>query len=392
MKYFIAKGAINPSNSDLAFKLSKEAKEKKAKGEKVIDSTLGMLLDDKGNILLSPKVKETLTSFKTVDSRGYAQVVGSDEYRNNILKWTFGDSYGEMIDKYFTSSIYTMGGTGALFVSFRNYVDYYQKVIIPSLGWNNYENIASSVNREAKTYNLFKDDKFDIDDMLSVASKSIKDCGRATVVINDPCHNPTGYTLSVDEWDKIIEGLNKLNKKGTVTLVLDIAYIDFAKDGRRFFEAILNRKAEFLTLVCFSGSKAFSLYGYRVGGLIAIHFNKAVIDEFFDSAKAVCRATWSNPNHLSMDIINVLLSDEESIKDIKKTNEAGIKLIEERLSKVRKDLGDIGKELPYKDGFFLSYEVDKATKVAEELKKKNIYVLPIKDKYIRVALCSYIKL
>ncbi len=27
---------------------------------------------------------------------------------------------------------------------------------------------------------------------------------RLVIVINDPCHNPTGYSLSEDEWKKVI--------------------------------------------------------------------------------------------------------------------------------------------------------------------------------------------
>lgn len=380
------------SDSDLAFRLSSEAKEKRNSGTKVINSTLGMLLDNEGTILESPKLKELLKSNDINAYRGYAPITGDKMYQDSIIKWTLADNYHDILMQYSVSSIYTMGGTGALFVAFRNYVDYYQKIIIPSLGWNNYENIAKSVNREVLTYNLFKDDKFDIDSLIKVASKSISDTGRALVVINDPAHNPSGYSLSVDEWDKIIFELNKLNKKGSVTLVLDIAYIDFAKDGRVFFDCILNRKAEFLTLATFSGSKAFSLYGYRIGGLIAIHFNKAVTDEFFDSAKATCRASWSNPNHIAMNVTKCIMNDESIVKDIKKTNDEGKALIKERLELVRKELGNIGKELPYSDGFFLTYKVDKASKVVEELKKRDIYVLPIKDKYIRVALCSFIKL
>ena len=381
-----------PSDSDLAFRLSSEAKEKRNCGTKVINSTLGMLLDNEGTILESPKLKELLKSNDINAYRGYAPITGDKMYQDSIIKWTLADNYHDILMQYSVSSIYTMGGTGALFVAFRNYVDYYQKIIIPSLGWNNYENIAKSVNREVLTYNLFKDDKFDIDSLIKVASKSISDTGRALVVINDPAHNPSGYSLSADEWDKIIFELNKLNKKGSVTLVLDIAYIDFAKDGRVFFDCILNRKAEFLTLATFSGSKAFSLYGYRIGGLIAIHFNKAVTDEFFDSAKATCRASWSNPSHIAMNVTKCIMNDESIVKDIKKTNDEGKALIKERLELVRKELGNIGEELPYSDGFFLTYKVDKASKVVEELKKRDIYVLPIKDKYIRVALCSFIKL
>lgn len=51
---------------------------------------------------------------------------------------------------------------------------------------------------------------------------------RLVIVINDPCHNPTGYSLSEDEWKKVISFLNECSKTHAVVLLNDIAYIDFS--------------------------------------------------------------------------------------------------------------------------------------------------------------------
>ena len=32
---------------------------------------------------------------------------------------------------------------------------------------------------------------------------------RIMIVLNDPCHNPTGYSMSNDEWIEVIDFLNK---------------------------------------------------------------------------------------------------------------------------------------------------------------------------------------
>lgn len=51
---------------------------------------------------------------------------------------------------------------------------------------------------------------------------------RLVIVINDPCHNPTGYSLSKDEWKEVISFLNECSKTHAVVLLNDIAYIDFS--------------------------------------------------------------------------------------------------------------------------------------------------------------------
>ncbi len=50
---------------------------------------------------------------------------------------------------------------------------------------------------------------------------------RAVVIINDPCHNPTGYTMTKQEWKQILDGFNQLSEKGKIVLLHDVAYIDF---------------------------------------------------------------------------------------------------------------------------------------------------------------------
>ena len=45
-------------------------------------------------------------------------------------------------------------------------------------------------------------------------------------MINTPAHNPTGYSLSLNDWGKLISIVNDAPCK--VALFLDIAYIDYA--------------------------------------------------------------------------------------------------------------------------------------------------------------------
>ena len=45
--------------------------------------------------------------------------------------------------------------------------------------------------------------------------------GRVLFVINDPCHNPTGYTMNDSEWDLVIDMMNELSE---IKNSIDIEY------------------------------------------------------------------------------------------------------------------------------------------------------------------------
>ena len=238
---------------------------------------------------------------------------------------------------------------------------------------------------------MFNSDKFDLESVLDKAKKSIKTYGTCTLVINDPCQNPTGYTLSDDEWNKMIESLNDLNAFGPVNLIVDVAYMDMAEEPRRFFKHISSSNAQFNTLVCFSASKLLGIYGARLGALICLNTEKENVDEFLKSSKTTARAVWSNCNHLLINAFNDLCSKKDMISLLFSELEINKQLLKNRYQRARKLFDELLKcePLPYKEGFFVTYPKESASEFSKELIKKDIFVLPLEDKYIRIGICSF---
>ena len=228
-----------------------------------------------------------------------------------------------------------------------------------------------------------------INDLKNKCLEEINISDRLTLVINDPCHNPTGYSLNEDEWLNIISFLNELSIEHAVTLILDVAYLDFYDKSRLFFELIDKNEMLFMTLVAFSASKTLGLYGLRVGDLIAINMSKEEIDEFDISMKNTVRAVYSNPNIYGINLFNAVMSNGSNYQLLLDELEYFKLELEKRKNWALKYFSFIkGRVLPYAGGFFLTYEVENANQYAEELTKQNIYVLPIDNKYLRIALCS----
>lgn len=394
MSMYLNKDAVLTGDSSLVFQLNKEAKEKQMAGNKVINATLGTLLDEKGRVSSFPMIDELQKRCMNSESKGYAQIDGGDLYNNNMVKWVFQERLDSCLEKYNVASVATAGGTGALFIAIHNYVEDNQKLLIPDIGWTNYEAIALNMQKRVDKYEIFDEDgKFNVDGILDKAIKEAERAKKVTLIINDPAHNPTGYTMSKKEWSALIKGLNALNSKFPVVLILDLAYMDFAKENRTFFEVIDSTKMKFVTLLACSLSKTLGLYGYRLGALIYVSTVNE-LQEFEVSSRLTIRATWSNPNHLGIRIFNEIMADEFLVKSLKKYLKDQIALLDKRKNHVLNKLGaSLGKEyFEYKDGFFITFKHEEAGEHAKLLRNvMNIYVLPIQNKYLRFAICSFVK-
>jgi aromatic-amino-acid transaminase len=102
-------------------------------------------------------------------------------------------------------------------------------------------------------------------------------------VLHACCHNPTGYDITPEDWDKVIAVV----KARELTPFLDMAYQGFgygiAEDGaviQKFVAAGLN------FFVSTSFSKSFSLYGERVGGLSVLCQDKEEAGACYPSSRS----------------------------------------------------------------------------------------------------------
>ena len=389
MAKYLNKTAIVKGDSTLVFQLNAEANERIKNNEKVINATVGSMLNKDGTLTAFSYFNECLNKVNLDETKRYAPLDGGQEFNSNIQKWILSDLENSIKNKYKVASVCTMGGTGAIALAFNNYAE--NHILLPDIGWSNYELIAENAHKSVGYYPLFnKEGDFNIAGLLSCIATEAKYANKVTVVINDPAHNPTGYSLSKDEWKILIDQINYLNKACPIVIILDVAYIDFAKENRNFFEAINEVKMEFLTLVCVSLSKTLGIYGLRTGALMYVG-EADEVEEFVNSSKLYIRATWSNPNHIAIDAFNLLMKNEDEIKNLNLFLKEQCELLHSRANYVLKNLSnELGEALSYRDGFFITYKKDNANDFALKLKEKNIFVLPLKNKFLRFAVCSFI--
>ena len=213
---------------------------------------------------------------------------------------------------------------------------------------------------------------------------------QALVIVNTPAHNPTGYTLSEEDWDKLISVVNKFPKKKVVILI-DIAYLDFAGDAkeyRQFFKKLENPPANMLPLIAFSASKGYTMYGMRLGALICMAPTEEAAKEFKDVMSVECRGSWSNGNRAAMTVLADIMKNENLFRSVNDERKVYMDLLKRRGKAFMEAAASAGLETcPYDSGFFITIPCTKAEEVSEELQKDNVYVVTL-GQGIRVSVSS----
>ncbi|MCF7926966.1 MAG: aminotransferase class I/II-fold pyridoxal phosphate-dependent enzyme [Candidatus Izimaplasma sp.] len=386
---FLSKESNGKKMIDKVFEAALRAKKSKKKhGNKVINATLGTLYDEEGILVSFDSVWEEFDKIDSVDKASYAaSIQGNPDYLEAVNSWLFGN------EKMNSEVIATPGGAGAVSATVKNILDPGQTLIKPSLGWGPYSTIANENNLKLTSYNLFKNNMFDLEDFEKTIKTVLDKEGKALAIINDPCHNPSGYTLSKEEWDKVIEIVNRLSENGPIILLHDIAYIDFSMDQNWNNTLLKLRDLEdnVMAVIAFSLSKTLSAYGMRVGAAVAVTNKNKELEKFKDAMIYTARSTWSTVNNGGMKLFSKINSDPEILNKYKREKLDYILLLKERADIFISEAREVGLDLfPYKEGYFATIDVknDKLRKALyEKLENEYIFTVDV-GTGLRVALCS----
>jgi aspartate/tyrosine/aromatic aminotransferase len=353
-----------------------------------------MLYDEEGNLFTFDSVNKTINNLTADEKFEYSSTPGHAKFHEAVKRWVFQDYYDEITETFHVEVMATPGGSGALSNAFSNYLNPQEKALLPSVMWGNYKQFLYESGSGYDCYNLFNDNgEFNIEHLTTMVYKHKEEQNRVLLVINDPCHNPTGYCMKDSEWDQVIDLLNEVASDGcNVVLMLDMAYIDYDLRGlensrktilkfKRFHDSIL-------TILGFSGSKTMALYGLRIGAMLGLSKNEKDARDFAVANKFSSRAKWSNSSMLGINIITKIILDEELKASFKKElEEARITLIN-RAKAFIEEADKVGlKYLPFDCGFFITIPCDNPDEVYKRLVEKKVHLIPMGN-IIRATLSS----
>ena len=358
--------------------------------ENVTNATIGAILDEEEKLVCLPTVEKVYRSLPTNELIAYAPISGLPGFLESVLDAAFGKSRPEG----HIAAVATAGGTGVIHHAVWNYTAKGDTILTSDWYWGPYNVICKDLERKLDTYQMLDaDNGYNLPSLKAKVNEILSKQDNLLLIINTPAHNPTGYSLSDNDMDGVIAILNEATRGAnkTVTLLLDIAYLDYAgekEEVRTIFRKISNLPDNILTIVAYSMSKGFTLYGQRTGAMIGVSANKEVIEEFSAINQYTSRATWSNINRPSMATLAKIYRDPVLLAAVEEERANYYKMIKARADIFTAEAKECGlKMLPYVAGFFISIPARNPDAICEKLHADKIFAVPLAAG-VRVAVCA----
>lgn len=378
---------------DPIFALNHEATARKARGEDVLNATLGALLDDDGRLAVLPTAARAVREVAAADWAAYAPIAGPPAFLEAVKKDVF-PGRPDLVAR--SAAVATPGGSGALRHAIASFLEPGRPLLTTSFYWGPYATIAEENERTLETFRTFTSAgpgaplTLDVGALDEALGRHLRRHGRALLILNDPCHNPTGYSMSESEWAAVAGVLSRRSAEGSVAVVVDGAYAEYGPGGglSRPLGALEPLADRVLVLVAWSASKTFTHYGLRVGALVALAPDDAERRAIQDALTFACRGTWSNCNRGGITAVTRLLTDPDLSAAVRRERSDLVGLLGRRVASFNREAAAAGLVFPrYEGGFFATVLVEDAQRAAEALQRSGVFVVPL-DGGLRLGLCA----
>jgi len=296
-----------------------------------IDLGVGVYKDETGNTPIMSAVRKAEKRInETARTKTYVGVVGNRGFSSAVVDLALGG----VVDAGRIRTVNGNGGTGALMVLAHvlGRARPGGRIYISDPSWPNHWPLVEAAGLVPHSYPYFdpRTRQVDFGAMMGVLDGLTPD---DIVLLHGCCHNPTGASLSPEQWDTIAASLARTD----AFPLIDLAYLGFG-DGieadaygtRRVVAAVPE------AMVAFSASKNFGLYRERAGVAIAIARNAADADIVSSQMQNVLRASISQTPDHGAEIVRIILGDAE----LRAEWEAELTAMRERMKRLREKLAE----------------------------------------------------
>lgn len=370
---------------DPIFALNAEARNRAAHGESIINATVGALLDDNGQLVILDTVMDLWRELTPMEIAPYAPIAGDPAYLTAMVQRYWPEL------SHFGTGCATPGGSGALALSIRNFLEPGQVVLTLAPYWGPYDTLAQENGARVESFPIPEPGHAIEADALRQKAKGIlRKQGRLLLWLNDPCHNPTGRSTSPAGRAGILNVLRELSVLGPITLLLDLAYLEYAADPGAVMGALQDYarfagEGQVLVGASLSVSKALTLYGARTGALVFPWTQDASLQAALAMA---CRGFFSNAPRAPQSLVVRLARDGKAQARLADEHRHW----SEKLQARAHALSDALRQeklpgVPWQGGFFVTLPAGDPVAVVGRLKDHGVFVVPIPGG-LRVGLCG----
>ena len=270
---------------------------------------VGVYYDDDGKLPLLECVQQAEKQMmEAPKARGYLPIDGIAAYDSAVKTLVFG-AESEPVKSGRVATVQALGGTGGLKLGadLLKRLGAGAKVLISDPSWENHRALFTQAGFEVESYPYYNAAQrgIDFDGMLGALDAAPEG---TIVVLHACCHNPTGYDITPQQWDRVIATV----KTRKLLPFLDLAYQGFgygiAEDGAVVGKFVESNQNFFVST---SFSKSFSLYGERVGALSVVCKDKDEAGRVLSQLKVVIRTNYSNPPIHGATVVAMVLNTPE---------------------------------------------------------------------------------
>jgi aspartate/methionine/tyrosine aminotransferase len=370
-----------------------EAKEKAHR----FNATIGMATE-KGRTMHLPSVMQGVSGLEPEEALTYAPSFGvpalREAWKKEIIEKNPSLDAGRISLPIVTNAI-----THGLSVSADMWVDPGDAIILPDKMWGNY-NMIFSVRKGAEIVNftLFTDDGgFNLSSFESCVRTQAESRDKIIVILNFP-NNPTGYTPTTEEGDRIADILTSVAEAGThVVVFTDDAYFGLFYEEDMMKESIFTRLVErhprLLAVKLDGATKENYVWGLRVGFITYGTRIETNHGPFFDALErktaGAVRGSISSASRLGQALV---LNSMQS-GSYRKEKEAKYDIMKDRAQEVKRVLEnttyrDAFEAYPFNSGYFMCLKLlrtDAEKLRAHLLDQYGIGLISLGERDLRVA-------
>jgi aspartate/tyrosine/aromatic aminotransferase len=368
-------------------KISKDAIEASKHYDDVINASIGMFYDEDKSIGGMPTVSKAIKHLTDDEILPYPAVDGGPNFKKNVISWVLGQYEQSIKEHMFVSACATPGGSGAIAATFSIFSKPGDSIFVSDIRWQ-YERFADRAKLNVFEHTLFDGDHFNLKSFRERLVELCKKQHEVIVIVNDPCHNPTGFTLSEQEFKDILYIMNEM-RNNSIVFLYDLAYLEYShEDNNRVKISHLPMLQDHvLTIIGFSGSKTFGVYGLRLGAAIILAKSEEKVKSAHLKYVNEARGSWSATPTASIELFNkfqIAEHKENFLKDLDKINT----LVQKRSQSFIRQASEIGlKTHPFRSGFYTVVLTKDPEKDYLKLAEHRIFAVPMNGG-VRFALCS----
>ncbi len=372
---------------------SAEAREKAYR----LNATIG-IAKEKGETMCFKSVMSAIRDIRAGEALTYASSFGIPELRKTWQDSLFQKNTS-LENKSISLPVATCGVTHAIAVFSDIWIDPGDVVIVHDMMWENYDLILN-VRKEAKIskYPLFSETGgFNLQAFEKSVKKHAKQRDKIIVLLNFP-NNPTGYSVTEEEGNGIVEVLINVAQNGkNVVAVTDDAYFGLFYEENTLKESLFarlcGRHPRLLAIKLDGATKENYVWGLRLGFITyGCKTNKdpfAIYDALEKKTAGCIRGSISNASHLGQSIILRSMQDKHYYEE----KDEKFEILKNRANRVKEVLEDPKYQdawdvYPFNSGYFMCIRlksVDAETLRLHLLEKYGVGLISIGKQNLRIA-------